>query len=132
MNFDRTYLKIYEKYVNSIEHVYIDEIGEHPAESDTGNSGYNVIHGKNVKYNGNSVTFETINNKTITKPVIEYIVAVTGSSNQEKRPVVALNITLNGEKINNVPFSISNRETNDRKILLGKEYLRKIVDFVKV
>lgn len=132
MNFDLTYTKILENYVNSVERIYIDGIGDAVAESDTGNNGYNVIHGEIQNMDNNQVTFSTLNNKILTKPIIDYIIAVTGSSNEEKRPVIALNVQVDGKTINNVPFSISNRETNDRKVLLSKDFLKQIVDFVKI
>jgi hypothetical protein len=132
MNFDQTYTKIIENYVNSIERIYIDGVGEAVAESDTGNNGYNVIHGKIISLDKNNVTFSTLNDKTLTLPVVDYMIAVTGSSNQEKRPVVNLTVLVDGKRLENVPFSISNREANDRKILLSKDFLKQIVDFVKI
>lgn len=132
MKFDVTYYKIYEKYVNSVENIYIDEVGEFPAESDTGNSGYNVIHGEDIETDGDRITFTTVNGKILTRPIEEFIIAVTGSSDQEQRPVVKLNVTIRGQKINDTLFSVSNRKTNDKKILLSKDFLKKIADFVKI
>jgi len=132
MNFDLTYTKILENYVDSVERIFIDEVGEAVAESDTGNNGYNVLHGKILNTDNNQVTFTTLNNKTLTKPIVDYIIAVTGSSNEERRPVVNLSVQVDGNIINDVPFSISNRETNERKVLLSKDFLKQIVDFVKI
>jgi hypothetical protein len=132
MNFDLTYTRILENYVDSVERIFIDEVGEAVAESDTGNNGYNVLHGKIINIDNNQVTFTTLNNKTLTKPIVDYIVAVTGSSNEEQRPVVNLSVQVDGNVINDVPFSISNRETNERKVLLSKDFLKQIVDFVKI
>lgn len=137
MSFAKIYqrvLEIYtqENYIDNVVDINIDGAGSGIAEADTGNSGYNVIHGKIKSMKNGSVTFETINNRVLTKPVAEFITAVTGSSNEEQRPVVLLDVIINGLPHNRVPFSISDRTTNDRKILLGKPFLKEIAAFVKI
>jgi hypothetical protein len=132
MKFDVFYTKIIENYVDNVIEIKIDGIGTGIAEADTGNSGYNVLHGIVTYIKDNMVTFETINNKTVEKPVAEFITAVTGSSNEENRPVVLLDIIVNGLPHNRVPFSISDRSTNEQKILLGKPFLKDITSFVKI
>lgn len=132
MKYDEFYEKILEKYIENLVDVYIDGVGRSIAEADTGNSGYNVLHGVVEKIEGERVFFKTINDKVIDKPIAEFITAVTGSSNEEQRPVVLLDIIVNGLPHNQVPFSISDRSTNDKKILLGKPFLKQITSFVKL
>jgi hypothetical protein len=132
MKFDRIYQKIVENYVDNIIEINIDGIGSGVAEADTGNSGYNVLHGIVKKMENNSVTFQTLNNSLVTKPIAEFITAVTGSSNEEKRPVVLLDLIVNGLPHQRVPFSISDRSANNQKILLGKPFLKEIASFVRI
>jgi len=132
MLFNSIYQKIAENYIENVVDVHIDGVGSEVAEADTGNSGYNVLHGVIKRMEKGSVTFETINGGLITKPVAEFITAVTGSSNEEQRPVVLLDLIVNGMPHNRVPFSISDRSSNDRKILLGKPFLKEITSFVKI
>lgn len=132
MLFNSIYQKIVENYIDNVIEIYIDGVGRGVAEADTGNSGYNVLHGIEIKRENGTITFETLNNSTVTKPIAEYITAVTGSSDLEKRPVVLLDITVNGLPHTRIPFSISNRSENDHKILLGKPFLKEIASFVKI
>jgi hypothetical protein len=132
MLFDSTYLKILENYIDNIVDIYIDGIGSGVAEADTGNSGYNVLHGAVTNIENNQVTFKTLNNMVITKPVVEFITAVTGSSNEEKRPVVLFDVEVNGLPHERIPFSISDRSKNEQKILLGKPFLKEIAAYVKI
>ena len=137
MDFTKIYqrmIELYneETYIDNIVEVNIDGVGSGVAEADTGNSGYNVLHGIIKSMKDGRVTFETINGAVITKPVAEFITAVTGSSNEEKRPVVLLDLIVNGLPHNRIPFSVSDRSTNDQKILLGKPFLKDITSFVKV
>lgn len=137
MNFTKIYqrmLELYseENYVDNILEVFIEGVGKGIAEADTGNSGYNVLHGQILKLENGRVSFKTLNNKIIDKPIAEFITAVTGSSNEEKRPVVTFDLIVNGMPHRGIPFSISDRSTNEQKILLGKPFLKEIASFVKI
>jgi hypothetical protein len=123
-----------ENVLGLVEDVHIDGIGTLQAKTDTGNTGHNVIHGivKNTK-NG-EVTFETVGNKIVTMPYEDEIKVHIGSGNKENRPVVKLNITINGKKYESVPFSVADRSENTYKILLGEEFIKAnggIVDTTK-
>jgi hypothetical protein len=137
MNFATIYQRVIElyneeNYIENIVEIHIDGVGSGVAEADTGNSGYNVLHGEIIKMDDNRVIFKTLNNQTVDKPIAEFITAVTGSSLEEKRPVVLLDLTVNGLPHIRVPFSISDRSKNDQKILLGKQFLKEIAAFVKI
>lgn len=132
MKFDSIYCKIIENYIENVIEVYIDGVGSVIAEADTGNSGYNVLHGVVENVQGDMATIRTINNRMLERPIVEFITAVTGSSNEEKRPVVLLDIQVNGIPHSRIPFSISDRSSNTAKILLGKPFLKEITNFVKI
>lgn len=137
MDFTKIYqrmIELYneENYIDNVIEINIDGVGNGVAEADTGNSGYNVLHGIIKGMQDGRVTFQTINDRVITKPIAEYITAVTGSSNEEKRPVILLDLIVNGLPHNRIPFSISDRTANDQKILLGKPFLKDIAAFVKI
>ena len=132
MKFDDIYRKIVENYIENVVEVYIDGVGVVIAEADTGNSGYNVLHGVVENIDNEVATVRTINNRVIQRPIVEYITAVTGSSNEEERPVILLDIQVNGIPHYKIPFSISDRSSNTAKILLGKPFLKEITSFVKI
>jgi hypothetical protein len=132
MLFNNTYSKLLEKYIDNVIGIYIEGVGSGIAQADTGNTGYNVIHGIIQNIENGRVTFKTINNQTIIRPIVEYITAVSGSSNEEQRPVVKLTIMVNGMTYPGVPFSISDRTENSYSILLGKPFLKDITSFVKL
>lgn len=132
MLFNNTYSKLLEKYIENVIGIYIEGIGTGIAQADTGNTGYNVIHGTNQKIENDTITFKTINNQIVTKPIVEYITAVSGSSDMEQRPVILLTIMVNGMTHERVPFSVSDRSENSYSILLGKPFLKEITNFVKI
>jgi hypothetical protein len=77
---------------------------------------------------------ETIDGKVVTFPYNEEIKIHIGSGNKEDRPVVKFNVEINGERYENVPFSIADRSENEYKALLGEEFIKAnggIVDATK-
>jgi len=101
------------------------ELGKVEAKIDTGNEAYNVLHGINIKDNGNEVTFMTIGDNEITLPKIDTIKIHIGSGVKEDRPVVILDFILNGKEYKMFPFSIADRSENTEPVLLGEPFLRK-------
>jgi len=123
-----------ENVLGLVEDVHIDGIGTLQAKTDTGNTGHNVIHGIVKSQKNGEVTFETVDDKVVTMPYEDEIKVHIGSGNKENRPVVKLNITINGKKYENVPFSIADRSENTYKILLGEQFIKAnggIVDATK-
>jgi len=108
-----------------IEELDIEGIGKVKAKVDTGNEAYNVLHGTDITYADNSATFKTVNNVTVTKPVLKKIEINIGSGNIESRPVVEMPFTMHGKKYA-TPFSIADRSTNEEPVLLGEIFLSKI------
>jgi hypothetical protein len=120
-DFDKLYQKAVVIGVNLP--IEIQNIGTLKAKADTGNDGYCVLHGTNVDIQQGSVTFETVGGKQVQFPCNETIDINIGSGNIEKRPVINLNIKINGTPYSSVPFSVADRSSNDVPILLGKDFL---------
>jgi hypothetical protein len=125
-----------ENVLGLIEDVYIDGIGHVQAKTDTGNSAHNVIHGIIDEKNKtkNQVTFKTINDRVLTLPYEDVITIHIGEREKRERPVVRLNIAINGKKYSDVPFSVADRSENEYKILLGEKFIKAnggIVDVTK-
>lgn len=119
----------YEKTViGLIETIYINDIGEVEAKIDSGNGAFNVIHGEGISVDGDNVTFTTINNRTITKPVVNHIKINVGAGNFEDRPVVEFNIKIGDKEFDNVKFSVGNRSNNEYPVLIGKDFIRNELD----
>jgi len=124
-----------ERALGLIETVKFKEIGPVAAKVDSGNGAYNVLHGSNLKEVNGGLQFNTVNNKKLFKRIKEYIDINIGSGNIEKRPVVLFDIEIGGKHYPNTPFSIADREQNEQKVLIGKDFITKLgglVDVTKV
>ena len=120
-----------------IETITFEELGPIEAKIDSGNGAYNVLHGINLNYNGDEVTFKTVNDQTITKPVVEYIDINVGSDSDgnatiDNRPVVEFDIKIGDELHPNTKFSIGSREENEYKILVGKDFIEELGGVIDV
>lgn len=107
------------------EVITVKDVGEAVAKVDTGNEAFNVLHGINIKHTGSNVSFTTLHDKVIERPVINEVEINIGSGNIEKRPVVEMVFTLRGVTYKE-PFSLADRSTNDATVLLGEIFLKKI------
>jgi hypothetical protein len=108
------------------ELIDIDGIGKVSAKVDSGNEAYNVLHGVDVKEDGESVSFTTVNGKRVTKSKNGDIKIHIGSGVKENRPIIKLDITVNGKHYSNIPFSIGDRSENEDPVLLGEPFLRSL------
>jgi|TARA_R110000787_G_scaffold66803_6_gene149990 hypothetical protein len=134
-----TFKKFFEsnKPLGLIETITFKELGPVEAKIDSGNGAYNVLHGINIQDNREQVTFETVNNKTLTKPIKEYIDINVGSGPDgeptiDNRPVVEFDIEIGGKTYSNTKFSIGSREDNEYKILVGKEFIEQLGGVIDV
>lgn len=129
-----TFKTFYEsnKPLGLIETITFKELGPIEAKIDSGNGAYNVLHGVNLRENNGKITFDTVDNKTITKPIIELIDINIGSGNIEQRPVVEFDIEIGDKVYLNTRFSIGNREENEYKILVGKDFIEKLGGIIDV
>jgi hypothetical protein len=113
--------------VGLIELIDINGIGQYKAKVDSGNQGYNVIHGTNIEeLPDNKVKFLTADNKTVSFKKHGDIDIHIGSSVEEKRPVILLNFKIGSQFYQNIPFSVADRSKNEEKVLIGEPFLKKI------
>jgi hypothetical protein len=115
------------------EYITIDGIGSVVAKIDSGNEAYNVLHGVDIKHNGDdTVTFTTINDKKITLPCTGNIDINIGSGNIESRPTVVFDITLKDKHYKDITFSIADRADNEQQILIGEPFIKRLNALVDV
>ena len=109
------------------EPVLIKGLGELSAKIDSGNGGYNVIHGTDFHQQGNELMFTTHDSfgheKKMQATVIDTIEVNMGGGNIESRPVVELDIKFGGEDYKKIPFSVSDRSSNSNPILISKGFV---------
>lgn len=109
------------------EPVLIKGLGELSAKIDSGNGGYNVIHGTDFHQQGNELMFTTHDSfgheKKLQATVIDTIEVNMGGGNIENRPVIELDIKFAGEDYKKIPFSVSDRSTNTNPILISKGFV---------
>ena len=109
------------------EPVLIKGLGELSAKIDSGNGGYNVIHGTDFHQQGNELMFTTHDSfgheKKIQATIIDTIEVNMGGGNIESRPVIELDIKFAGEDYKKIPFSVSDRSTNTNPILISKGFV---------
>lgn len=120
---------ILERLVIGLEEpVLIKGLGELQAKIDSGNGGYNVIHGTDFHQQGEELMFTTHdangNEKKIQAKVIDTIQINMGGGNIEERPVIELDIKFAGEDYKKIPFSVSDRSTNTNPILISKGFVQ--------
>jgi len=111
-------LKLYET-------IYLENLGELKAMSDSGNSAYNVLDGRDIEIfdNGKKVKFlSTERNLPVEKDIVDTIKIHIGSNVNEDRPVVSFNIKFKSNEYKNIQFSIADRSGNETPILLGREF----------
>jgi len=122
-----TFKEFYNKPVFGVtEFIDIDGIGRLRAKIDSGNEAYNVLHGVDVTEDNESVSFTTVDSKRIRAQKAGDIKIHIGSGVKEDRPIVKLDININGEKYKDVPFSIADRTENEDPILVGEPFLKKL------
>lgn len=111
------------------EPVLIKGLGELSAKIDSGNGGYNVIHGTDFHQQGSELMFTTHDSfghqKKIQAKVIDTIEVNMGGGNIENRPVIELDLKFAGEDYKKIPFSVSDRSTNTNPILISKGFVEK-------
>lgn len=129
-----TFKKFFESKepLGLIETITFKELGPIESKVDSGNGAYNVLHGTDISVEGNDVSFKTVNDQQLTKPLIETIDINIGSGNIEKRPVVEFDIEIGDKLYPNTRFSIGDRTENEYKILVGKDFIEKLGGLIDV
>jgi hypothetical protein len=114
------------------EKIHIKDVGDYIAKVDSGNDAYCVLHGENIQFNEDSVTFNTENGTQINKPLVDKITINVGAGVEEHRPIVEFDIKLKGKIYKNVKFSIGNRKDNEEKVLIGLKFLQPLKAIIKI
>lgn len=119
-----------EKMVIGLEEpVLVKGIGEIIAKVDSGNGGYNVIHGEDLTQQGDILVFLTVNKdgdeRRVSKKIKTFIDVNIGGGHIQHRPVVELDVQIGGKDYKKIPFSVTNRKDNDNKILISKDFVGK-------
>jgi hypothetical protein len=128
-----TFKKFYEATViGLIEVIDIYGIGKIPAKVDSGNSAHPVIHGTDITRQGDKVLFTTVDGKRIIKDVVDMININIGGGHVEQRPVVTFRVKFAGQTFDNVAFSVGNRETNEYKVLIGRDFIKRLDALIDV
>lgn len=129
-----TFKKFFEsnKPLGLIETITFKELGPIEAKIDSGNGAYNVLHGVNIVEGDNTVTFDTVDDKQLTKELVEKIDINIGSGVIETRPVVEFDIEIGDKQYPNTKFSIGDREENEYKILVGKDFIEQLGGVIDV
>lgn len=114
------------------EPVLIKNLGEITAKIDSGNGGFNVIHGTDFVMQGDVLLFKTKNNKgeirQLSKKVVDYIDVNIGGGNIQHRPVIELDIKFADTNYKKVKFSVTDRGSNDTLILISKAFVQDELD----
>lgn len=109
------------------EPILVKGLGELQAKIDSGNGGFNVIHGTDFHQQGDVLMFTTHDSfgheKKISAKIIDDIEVNMGGGNIEKRPVIELDIKFAGEDYKKIPFSVSDRSSNTHPILISKGFV---------
>lgn len=118
-----------EKMVIGLEEpILIKGAGKFIAKVDSGNGGYNVIHGEDFVKQGDILNFKTYdadgNERRISKKISDVININIGGGNIQERPVVELNIKFADEEYRKIPFSVTDRSSNSQKVLLSKDFVK--------
>ena len=121
------------KPLGLIETLHFQDLGPIEAKVDSGNGAYNVLHGQNIQEVADGqISFDTVNGKTLTMPVREYIDINIGSGNIETRPVIELDIEIGDDSFPKTRFSVGDRSSNEYKILLGKDFIEQLGGLIDV
>lgn len=128
-----TFKRLYEQTILDAEtYVEIPILGKLKAKLDSGNEAYNVLHGIDLHGDGEYIIFQTVHDKRVRKRAHKTIDIHIGSGNIERRPVILLDIILNGRRYESIPFSIADRSQNAEPVLIGAPFIKDIGALIKV
>lgn len=94
------------------------------AKVDTGAS-LCCLHATDIQISGDSVSFKCneLSQNVITLPLAGDQTVKSADGGENTRPVVALDIAINGVKLNNIQFNLNDRSGMDQSILIGQNAL---------
>ena len=115
--------KFTAKEIGYVEYITVDGVGKMKAKVDTGNGSNNAIHADNVEVKGKKVSFK-IFGKSFTKTLHDEKRINIGSDEYETRHVVLFDVKFGKKEYKDVPFNLSDRDTNTYPVLIGKYFLK--------
>ena len=114
------------------EPILIKGIGEIIAKVDSGNAGYNVIHGEDLTVQGDILTFKTQNkdgkDRRVSKKIKEKLNVNIGGGHIQERPVIELDVQIGGQDYKKILFSVTDRSSNENKVLISADFVGKELD----
>lgn len=119
---------LFERLVIGLEEpILIKGVGELQAKIDSGNGGFNVIHGTDIYQEGDVLHFHTVdsagNPKHVASKIIDRIQVNIGGGHIQDRPVVSLDVKFANTLYKGIPFSVTDRTDNDFKVLISKQFV---------
>lgn len=113
--------------IGVVETMEVEGLGELIARFDTGNSAKSSsLDAQDVQISGSKVTWVTNGKKLSGTKIDEIRMKNNHTSDEkfdEKRPVVALNITFEGVNYKDVPFNLNDRSHKSTPILINKDFM---------
>lgn len=84
------------------------------------------LHADSYKINGNTVTFtcEPLGPNSVTIPLKTQHAVKSPDGGTHYRPVIELNVKVNGKLLNNVLFNLNDRGNMDQPVLIGQNLLQ--------
>lgn len=84
------------------------------------------LHADHYKINGNTVTFtcEPLGSNSLTVPLKTQHAVRSPDGGTNYRPVIMLNVKINGKLVNNVEFNLNDRGNMDQPVLIGQNLLQ--------
>lgn len=109
--------------VGEIEWITVEGVGKFKSKSDSGNGSMNAMHAEDIEIDGLEVSFTSDEGDRITKTLMGTKTIELGGGNSEDRPIVHFDVKMGGKEYKDVPFTLTDRSTNDHPVLLGKDFL---------
>lgn len=115
---------------NSVDVTFVDTNKTLKGKVDTG-ATTSCLHGENIKVSGNRVSFtcSELSPNTITVDAAGSQQVKSADGGVSDRPIIKLNISINGINLQGATFNLNDRSTMDCPLLIGQNIL-KAGDFV--
>lgn len=96
-----------------------------PGKVDTGATTC-CLHAKNITVNQHQVSFvcPDLSNNTITVDVVGMQGVSSADGGEQSRPIIKLDIDLDGVQLKDVSFNLNDRSNMDTKVLIGQNALQ--------
>jgi RimK family alpha-L-glutamate ligase len=114
--------------IGVVETIEIDGIGQLHARFDTGNSSdSSSLDAQDIKMDKDSISWVTNGKRLTSKKIKDVRMKSNTSSDEEtddnKRPVVSLDITFEGVNYNDVLFNLNDRSHKTTPVLINKDFM---------